>query len=215
MKPPRIPLGDIENALRDPSAYRSQLESGNEQVFGETYAGALRQAIFRYHSTKDSQVALAYLEGRLTNSQRLRNPARIRETMDDLEWYVDEHATRGWQTFQAPVRLMIPPPLAFVAPPVCSGEVGRLDLVPAGGYAGWLFSGDVGVGWERQIRFPLIQHGLSVGPLGVSPSEIQVGVCDFRARRVALHRYSDGEIARARGRLTQLLKSLGFKTRRK
>lgn len=205
---PRLPLGHLEDALRNPPAYRLRMNAGTSSPFGETYAGALRQTIFRYHASGDADEAYRYLEQRLANSGRLRSGRRVNETLENLEWYVEEHRRRAWPTFQVGLRLIVPSSSRAPSDIVCSGEVARLDLMPAGGYAGWMISGDTEPGWESQLRFPLIQNALARTTFGVPDSEVSVGVYDFASRRALLTSYSEPEIRRATRRLGELLRAL-------
>jgi hypothetical protein len=204
----RLPLGHLEDALRNPAAYRLRMREGSESRFGETYVGALRQTIFRYHASGNADEAYTYLEQRLANSARLQSGRRANETLENLDWYVEEHRSRGWPTFQAGVRLVVPYPGRLAPDIVCSGEIGRLDLKPTGGYAGWVISGDTGPGWEDQLRFPLMQDALAQVVLGVPDQEVSVGVCDFTRRQALLTSFSGKEIVRARRRFGELLRQL-------
>jgi hypothetical protein len=92
----------------------------------------------------------------------------------------------------------------------CSGQLGRLDLVPAGGYVAWLFrKGELG-DWERELRMPLIQGIVSDSLLRVPASEVQVGVYAIAAKEVALRTFADSEIKDARSELDHLVVAMGF-----
>jgi hypothetical protein len=205
----RLGLGQLQDALRNPAEFRRQMELAEGSSFGETYVSALRQTIFRYHRTGDRTEARTYLRDRLENSRRLRNASRIFETRDQLEWYIDEHERREWPTFQSPLRLVVPVRRGLTEL-TCSGEVARLDLVPTGGYAGWLFVNDSDDTWIRELRFPIIQAALASEVFGVPPSEIQVGIYDMSARRVSLTQYPPVQLVRARRTLRRLVTDLGF-----
>lgn len=207
---PRLPLGQIEAALENPSAFRRRIEGGEEGSFGETYGGALRHAIFRYHKTTDVGEAYAYLESRLENSARLRSAARKLETLEQLVWYMEEHRSRAWQTFETGLRLHVPMPEGTSADLVCSGEITRIDLVPSGGYAAWIASGSVRASWQSELRFPLIQHALATSTLFVPLGEVSVGVYDLARMQVMLHQYTHRATASARTRFRRLVRSLGY-----
>jgi hypothetical protein len=151
--------------------------------------------------------ARAYLQARLS---RFLDRMRCIEMTDQFEWYAQEYLNRGWLTFETRLRVVIPLP-SWVPPDlVCSGEVTRIDLVPAGGYAAWLIRSRGAQDWIQELCMPLVQHALAHGALGAPASEIQIGIYSFAEQFVDLCSYSPTEIDQARLDLDGLLRSLGF-----
>jgi hypothetical protein len=206
----RLALGAIEAALANPAAFRAQAEAGDGGGFGYTYASALRNAIYRYHSTRDRDDAVEYLEESIQNSQKLKSPQRRAETVDQLEWYIEQHAALGWPTFDTRVRISIPVPARAADSLTCTGEVGRIDMIPTGGYAAWLFASNVSADWRDELRMPLLQGTLADTTLAVPTNEIQVGIYDFSARDAFSTTFADSAIRSARRRFTRLVSDLGF-----
>lgn len=204
----KIPFGELEEASRNPGAYRSKLENPTEKKMGATYVGALRQTIFRFHARGDYQEAHVYLENRLTHP-RLTNATKRAATLDQFDWYVDEYTARAWVLSQTQLRLVIP----LSRGPgdlICSGEVARLDVVPTGGYAAWLFSSSFSPDWRTELRMPLVQGAVAQHVLRVPFQEVQVGIYGFNAHVAGTHQYSDVEIIEARTGLDNLLATMGF-----
>jgi hypothetical protein len=85
---PRLPLRDLEEALRNPVAYRQKLLLSDDISYGPTYFGALRDTIFKFHKTNNNlSQARVYLQARLS---RFRDRMRCTEVMDQFEWYAAE-----------------------------------------------------------------------------------------------------------------------------
>lgn len=205
---PRLPLGDLEEARRDPGAYRRKLDAAAEKRYGNTYMGVLRQTIFRYHRTGDVGDAYDYLETRLAHGG-FRSPRRKSETFDQLDWYVDEFTNRGWPTFQTGLRVAVPLPAEARPDLICSGEVSRVDIVPSGGYAGWLFRSKA-AGWADELRMPILQQVLASDVLGVPLAEIRVGVYSFAEQVLGSRCYSEAEVKAAFLGLERLLVRMGY-----
>jgi hypothetical protein len=204
----RLPLRDIEEALRNPAAYRQKLILSAGGSYGPTYFGALIDAVFKFHKTNGNVVeATAYLQTRLN---RFLNRMRCAEIMDQFKWYIEEHANRGWPTFETRLRVFIPLPSRVRPNLFCSGEVPRVDIVPAGGYAAWLMQSRAAKDWDRELRMPLVQGALAQGPLGVPSSEIRVGIYSFQEQFVDFRSYSQTEIDQSYSDLDSLLKRMGF-----
>ena len=130
--------------------------------------------------------------------------------VEQLEWYIEEVEGRMWPTFQVRPNVSIPLTTRGNAPLSCSGQLGRLDLVPTGGYVAWLFKEDDLGEWEGELRMPLIQQTVAHTLLSVPPSEVQVGVYAFSVRQVALRIFTDREIQEARRELDRLVCAMGF-----
>jgi hypothetical protein len=205
---PRIPLRELEEVRANPAAYRRKLLTPSTIRFRASYFGALRDAISRYHRTNcDAQQAREYLQRRLRS---FSNPRRCDEMIEQLEWYISEVEGRRWPTFQVRPNVSVPLTTRGNTPLSCSGQLGRLDLVPAGGYVAWLFRrGDLR-DWEDELRMPLIQETVAHTLLSVPASEVQVGVYAFSVRQVALRTFADREIQEARRELDRLVRAMGF-----
>jgi hypothetical protein len=206
----RLALGAIEEALANPAAFRARADAGDGGGFGYTYASALRNAIYRYHSTTDRNDAAEYLEESIQNSTKLRSAQRRAETIDQLDWYIEQHTALGWPTFDTRVRISVPVPARAADSLTCTCEVGRIDMVPTGGYAAWLLASTVGPDWRNELRMPLLQGTLADVTLAVPSNEIQVGIYDLSARAVLSTTFAENVILAARRRFNRLVSDLGF-----
>jgi hypothetical protein len=74
----KLPLRDLDEARRNPVAYRYKLEHPTNSLYVPSYFNALRDALFKFHKTKDLLETRAYLEHRLT---RFTNVERCKEAV--------------------------------------------------------------------------------------------------------------------------------------
>jgi hypothetical protein len=130
-------------------------------------------------------------------------------SIDQFEWYTEEYVNRGWPTFEAQLRVLIPLPSRVPPDLFCSGEISRVDMMPARGYAAWLLRSRGGEGWAHELRMPLIQGALAQN-LGVPASEVRVGIYSFEEQFIDLHGYSQIEVDQAYADLDDLLTRMGF-----
>lgn len=203
---PRLPLGDLQAALKDPKAYREKLDANRDSGFGPSYFNFLRVALLKYHSTRNVMEARRYLEERL---DRFKSATRQAETLDQFEWYVDEYTKRSWPTFETRLRIEVQLPSWVPDDLRCSGEIPRVDIVPKGGYAAWLFKSAEPDGWEQQLQMPLIQNTVA-HVLQAPVEEVQVGLYCFQERLIAARVFTHREIERSHGALTSLLREMGY-----
>lgn len=203
----RIPLNQLEQAIRNPTAYKRQLAHRSPQEYGPSYFGALRDAIFRFHRANDPFYAGQYLTDRLS---RFRDYTKRQEMIRQFEWYVEDFFERGLLTFETRLRIVIPPPNRNIADIILSGEVSRVDIKQPKGYAAWLFKSREPESWFDELRMPLIQDVLSNSVLNTVSDEISVGIVSFEERYIDDRCYSQQQIASAWQTLDKLLTDLGF-----
>lgn len=203
----RIPLRDLEQAARDPSGYRTKMSATPSRRFRYGYFNVLRNAIRKFHATRENEAqARDYLEDGLAE---FKSDSKKAETEDKFDWYVQEYRFRTPVTVETMGRIAVQLPLRVSSDVSCSGEITRLDIVPTGGYTGWLFRNDNIHGWSSELRMPLIQDALAQ-ELGVGTEDISVGVYGFPERLIREKTYSADEVRAAYSSLDNVLAQLGF-----
>lgn len=202
----RLPLGDLESALKDPTAYRKKIDTPQSTRFGQSYFGYLRIALLKYHDSKDIVDARRYLEERLDG---FKSAYKRSETLEQFDWYIDEYSRRGWPTFGTRLRIQVSLPNWTPDDLRCSGEIPRIDIVPGEGYAAWLMKSREPAEWEQQLQMPLIQDTVAQ-LLKVPAEEVQVGIYSFHERFAASRIYTFQEIEQSHSALARLLKEMGY-----
>lgn len=204
----RIPIGDLSDARDDPTSYRLKLlddSGGNTFTFG--YFNVLRNAIHHYHKSRNRRdLGQAYLETQLA---RFKAESKKQQTISRFNWYVDETREQGNVFVQSRLRVSIPLPARVDGVLQCSGEVGRIDILPSGGYAAWMLRSREAGGWEVELQMPLIQQAVA-RQLAIDASEVTIGVFAFGDSMVASKCFSSLAISRADNRLNKVIRSLGF-----
>jgi hypothetical protein len=205
----KLPLRDLEEAATDPIAYRTKMTSNNASSgprYG--YFNVLRNAIRRFHESGGNETAARrYLQDGIDSF--VDNLAKREDTEDKLDWYIDIWRSSSLITVDTMSRITVPLPSRSSSDLTCSGEITRVDIVPTGGYAGWLFRNNNIDDWLNELRMPLIQETLAQ-TLGVSSSQVTVGVYGFPQRDVQQTTYAPSEIRAAYSSLDNLLTLLGL-----
>lgn len=204
---PRIPIRELEEARRDPSEYRTRLtQPQTHTVRRPSYFMALRDAIFRFHRS-NRVTGREYLEERLA---RFKNNRRGQDMIDKYEWYIRQYTDLQWAACSVKPLISIPLPARVPADLQCSGQVARIDVVPDGGYAAWLFRNASTAGWSKELQMPLIQYAVAQSVVHADVSQVRVGVCGFQDETAPIKVYSSKEIKAALREFDQLLGKLGF-----
>jgi hypothetical protein len=204
----RLPLSDLQQALANPGKYRHDMDHPEKRFFSPSYFNALRDAIFTFHKSGGSlPTVMDYLENRL---DKFKNRHRCEEIIDQCEWYVSDFFQRGLVNIQTRLPIYVHLPLWVPPDLICSGQIARVDLVPTGGYAAWMFRARDPIGWADQLQMPLIQDTLAKTVFGAPLSEVSLGIVSFEERLVDYRTYSEEEIRLAQQTLEALLHSLGY-----
>lgn len=207
---PRIALRELEEALRNPTEYRTRLLDAEPRRFvgGPSYFGALRDTIlYKFHRPNADLIQVRqYLNERLAS---FRDQDRIDDIIVQFEWYIDEYVSQDHQYFETASRINVPLPPEISPDITCSGEVSRLDVVSDSGYAAWIFRRKDPEDWFNELRMPLTQLA-SAHKLAVAPRFVSIGIYSFEERVVEEHSFSDKEIANALNRVSALIEELGL-----
>ncbi|MBN1316516.1 MAG: hypothetical protein JXA42_13655 [Anaerolineales bacterium] len=204
----RIPLRDLENVRNDPIAYRKSIQTRNSYWFPKSYFNALRDTINNYHGTKDNfSSALGYLENRLEN---FKNQRKCVEILEQFYWYVAEYTDRKSLSFYSRLNIQVPLSGPISSETICSGQISRVDIVPDGGYAAWLFRSRNYEDWFNELRMPLIQGTLATTILNVPLNEVKIGIYSFDERFVESRCYTNEEIGNAFHVLYSLLEQVVY-----
>jgi hypothetical protein len=206
----RLPLRDLQEAARNPTAYKKRLAAGAKGGGGFWYFSVLRLAAFEYHKSSDPEQAVAYLKtmcGR--HRKRLSDEPRITRMEAQLRWYCTAYEGQTGRQFAVRRRVAVKLPTGALDDVRCSGEVARCDLTPSGEYRAWLFREHSDPDWKDDLQMPLIQEALA-RELGVIPASVGVGVINFAEASSDWVVFNDARIHRARRQLGDLLSQLGL-----
>ena len=119
-----------------------------------------------------------------------------------LDEYVQNHSMLGQPTVQTNKRVLF----GDIPGHLISGTIGRLDIVPAGGFAATNYEAKAS-DWKSQLRTAIIQQALAQ-ELGRSFSEIRVGMYCIDAGEHEYVTLDEAAIQAAIAELTKVLNSV-------
>jgi hypothetical protein len=197
----RIPLGDLRAAVANPSNYAKNYNPGKRDGGPSKYSMFLH-AIGEYHKTNDVNRAQDYLDEKLKNFKDFKD---LPEYVEKLDKYAKEFKKQGNALVRYRDLVSVPVPPQYSQFTV-TGQASRVDLVPSGGYAIWMFVRGVST-WEEDPRMPLIHFTYSQ-TLAVPLQEISVGVYDFESGEYDTCQYDSSDVKKARTALRKVLAEL-------
>jgi len=203
----KIPFREIEEARKDPGAFRIKLEKMQAQsktpFIPQGYFGQLRNAIYKYHSSKDPVEGFDYLKLKLS---KFNSEYRKQEMEKQYNWYVKDYIEEKRKVFawRQNVSVRLNNDL------IIAGEVNRLDINIDGGYFAWLFLAQKPEMWSQELRMALLQDRIANSVLHIDACKIIIGVYCFQEQFIDQHCYSTQEIQEAYAELNKLALNLGL-----
>jgi hypothetical protein len=183
----KLSLTQLEIARANPRAMAIALRSKEKARLSFSRALALYLSARKYHQENDD---LTTARDYLIDMYR-RNfvrPEELLKLLDELGRYAAAYRATGNTIIKLRTRISITIDADFEL----TGEIPRLDLVPNGGYAVWLFSRNTNQ-WREELRMPIIQLYFA-RTLGVAVSGVSVGFYFFTAARYESYRYPQTQI---------------------
>lgn len=200
----KVTLSNLEEARRNPAAYKQKLLAAEKPFIRTGYNALLQATILQYH--RESLTADQARE-RMTHKyhQRFTTPKGLGEITRCFGEYLDEYAAQNNLATITHQRLRLQLP-ADIAPNFeVTGKLPRLDTT-SDGYAVWLFSKGH-ADWQQELRMPLIQAAIAAD-LGTDMDEVTVGVYCFEDGRHTAFQFTEADSASATAELRTLLLQL-------
>ena len=173
----KLSLSQLESARRRPK-FVAAAQLRTFKGMRPTFAGYWGFAVKLYHKLvkandpQSVQKAQDYLlqHCRAKLSQDPNFDSKIALYTNRLNEYFASHARLNQPTIQTNKRIQF----TKIPGHLVSGTIGRLDIIPAGGFAATNFE-ERGSDWKSQLRIPIIQQALA-DELGRHRGEIRVGM---------------------------------------
>ena len=200
----KVTLGNLEEARRNPVAYKQKLLAAEKPFIRTGYNALLQATILQYHR---ENLTPDQARERMTHKyhQRFTTPKGLEEITQSFGAYLDECAAQNNLATITHQRLRLQLPEDIAASFEVTGKLPRLDTT-SDGYAAWLFSKSHAE-WQQELRMPLIQAAVAAD-LGVDVDEVTVGVYCFDDGRHTAYQFNEADIASATAELRGLLLQL-------
>ena len=194
----KLSLSQLERARRHPKAFAaaqlSKFRGIRPTFFGYwVFAAKLYHKLLKANDPRALQKAQDYLlehcRAKLSSDDDFDE--KIALYSKRLGEYIASHATLQQPTIQTNKRIEF----SGVAGHTISGVIGRLDIIPGGGFAATNFELRP-TNWQDHLRTAITQRTLA-NDLGRSPSKIQVGMYCLEMRSHDYVSLSDNQIEKS------------------
>jgi hypothetical protein len=196
--------GDLELIRTDPIAHVRR--GPKKTTFFGTSAYRIWQLATRiYHQKNDDlDAAQKYLESNFWNTfKKTKNSERrLNDWQEQLEKYAKDFKKLKHHVVDVGKRITFP----FTAKVAMGGEIPRVDLIPGGGHAVYLFS-KKDDNWTNELRMPLLQD-FYARSFGAPSNEVSIGVYCLETSNHVSKTFGPQSIKEAKEEINEIAKIL-------
>jgi hypothetical protein len=199
----KIAHRDLEEARQNPGGYVARVAGGGPEIRRQSVFRYWQLAIYEYHKQRKLAAAEIYFRGRCG---RFVPTAAMQRRLEEHEDALRDYAAAFEGLGRGVIRTAVRVSFDLGSGVELGGEVGRLDVVPKGGYAAYLITHDT-PSWDDQLRMPLLQLYFATS-LGVAPTEVIVGLYSYEAARHFERKFTSQEVRAAEREVRALARRL-------
>ncbi len=189
----KFSITKLEKARQNPTDFAKLLMAGTTDsggFFRRARFVRWQDAVNEYHKTNDLSKALNYLEKSFSNyASNSANRRAYESYLMSLDSYVSELNSNG-NIFLKKETLKI----SLNAISMITGRVPLTFMNNKGGFSLYFFS-KTSVGWETELRFPIIQNHFAKEVYGTDLNKIEVGVFSIQDNKFHQQTYSNADIS--------------------
>ena len=211
----RLTLSQLETARKRPRAFAAAqfgTFSGIRPTFFSfwVFAAKLYHKLLKNNDPRSAEKAHDYLlqHCRAKLSHDPNFDSKLTFHASKLDEYIASHAALNQPTVQTNKRVVF----KNIPGHLVSGLVGRLDIIPAGGFAATNFAARKS-NWQRELRTAIIQYSLA-DELRRPLSEVRVGMYCIDAGDHDYVCLSEGEVNQAIQELADVMNRINAEIRR-
>ncbi len=199
----KFSITQLELARKNPTQFANNLKAAlgtKPSFFGTPKFRRWQNAVGEYHRQNDLSKAINYLEKSFSNrADNVKNRKEVTQFIISLDAYVAEFKKKGFSFQKTNERIHID----LNSKIYISGQVPIIYMNTKGGFSVYFFS-QSGIGWESELRFPIIQKYFAENIYGVELDKIEVGIFDTNKNKFSQQLFPENEIKEAIKELTKI-----------
>lgn len=203
----KFSITQLEVARKNPTQFANNLKAaaGAKPSFFRTPKFTRWQnSVNEYHKQNDLSKAINYLEKTFSHrADTAKNRKEVISFIISLDAYVAQFEKKGFTFMKMNERVHID----LNAKVFISGQVPINYMNNKGGFSVYFFIPQ-SLGWEAELRFPIIQNYFAKDIYGVKSSKIEVGVFGMDTNKFSQQVFSEDEISDAEKELMKIGKVL-------
>ncbi|MDX2191505.1 MAG: hypothetical protein SFY32_16760 [Bacteroidota bacterium] len=171
----KFSISQLEVARQNPKQFANNLKAAagtKPSFFGRGKFVRWQDAVSEYHKQNDLSKAINYLEKSFSNrTDNAKNRNEVTQFISSLDAYVAEFKKKGFSVMDFRKRIQID----LNSKVFISGQIPVTYMNTKGGFSVYFFSQD-GLGWEAELKFPILQKYFAEEIYGTNLENIEVGI---------------------------------------
>ncbi len=203
----KFSITQLELARKNPKQFANNLKAtggSKPSFFGREKFMRWQDSVSEYHKQNDLASAVSYLEKVFSNrADNSKNRKEVAQLISSLDSYVKEFLKKGFTVMDFRKRIHID----LNTKVFISGQVPVTYMNPKGGFSVYFFS-QGGLGWESELRFPILQKYFAEQIYGTELESIEVGIFSTATDNFFQQVYTEDEVKDAAKELNKIGKTI-------
>jgi len=199
----KFSITQLETARKNPTQFANNLKAAagvKPSFFGRVKFTRWQDSIGEFHKQSDLLKAINYLERSFSNrADNLKNRKEVIKFISSLDAYAAEFKKKGFTILERRTNIHID----LNAKVFISGQIPITYMNTKGGFSVYFFS-QTGIGWEGELRFPIVQKYFAETIYGVDLNKIEVGIFSTANDKFSQETFSDAEVMSAENELREI-----------
>lgn len=171
----RFSITQLEVVRQNPSQFANNLKASagtKQSFFGRGKFLRWQDSVSEFHKQNDLSKAINYLEKSFsTRADNARNRNEVAQFISSLDAYVTQFKKKGFSLLDLRKKIHID----LNSKVFISGQVPITYMNTKGGFSIYFFS-QGGLGWESELKFPILQKYFAEEIYGTELKNIEVGI---------------------------------------
>ena len=192
----KFSITQLEVARRNPKDFANNLKEAagtKPSFFGRGKLMRWQDSVSVYHKQNDLSKAINYLEQSFSNrADNLKNRKEVERFISSLDAYVLQFKKKGFTLMDSRKKIHID----LNTKVFISGQIPITYMNTKGGFSIYFFS-QGGLGWETELKFPILQKYFAEEIYGTDLGKIEVGIFSTESDKFFQQTYTDIEVKEA------------------
>jgi hypothetical protein len=171
----KFSITQLEVARQNPTQFANNLKTAagtKPAFFGRGKFMRWQDSVSQYHKQNDLSKAINYLERSFSNrADNTKNRNEVAQFISSLDAYTAQFQKKGFSLMDSRKKIHID----LNAKVFISGQVPITYMNTKGGFSIYFFSQE-GLGWESELKFPVLQKYFAEDIYGTELKNIEVGI---------------------------------------
>lgn len=203
----KFSITQLEVARQNPTQFAINLKAAagiNPTFFGRGKLMRWQDSVSEFHKQNDLSKAINYLEKSFSNrADNVRNRNEVAKFIFSLDAYVTQFKLKGFSLMDSRKKIHID----LNSKVFISGQIPLIYMNTKAGFSIYFIS-QTGLGWEAELKFPILQRYFAEEIYGTDLDKIAVGIFSIDSGMFSQQTFSEYEIRDAEMELMKIGKVL-------